>query len=145
MKTVFYEIEDFKKRLDQSSPVLYDYTVDNRSNPLPQARISLFLFGISPAREIIEYQEEKLVRYQDLPNGVILSGKIHEELNTFETIATRDFDARPGRYESDPGGGSLPPSVIDILVRRLDRLEEQHQQLERFVTHVYGGGGGYDE
>lgn len=151
MKTILYKIEDFSERVDRNSTVLYDYTIESRTNPLPSASITFSLFGISLAGEIIEFQDGKVITLLNLsPEMKDVNDGVNNALREFETIATRDYNARPGRYDRDVLPAVLPsdqallstPVTGDIL-RRLDRLEEQHQHLERFVTHVYGGR--YDE
>lgn len=143
MKSVLYATEDFEKELaDSGSTILYDLVVEPGNSAVTSATVKFSLFGISRAREIVEYRDEKQVSILRIRGGESFDDAINTTLAEYKDFAVREYHARPGRYESDPGGGSLPPSVIDILVRRLDRLEEQHQQLERFVTHVYGGGYG---
>lgn len=100
MKIVYYRIEDFKKGISgSSSPVLYDYEVNTRSNPAPIAYLTLRIFGLTPGGALVEFRDEKRIALLSLPAGKKLADAVREELDLFEAFAASSCAAVPGRYE----------------------------------------------
>lgn len=100
MKIVYYNIEDFKKKVaGSSSPVLYDYEADSRSYPAPITYLSLHIFGLTPAGALVEFRDEKRIALLSLPDGKKLADAVREELDLFEAFAATSCGAVPGRYE----------------------------------------------
>lgn len=143
MKIVVYEVEDFKKRIDSDSSVLFDLTVESRSNPACAANIKFSLFGVSLAGEIVEYRDEKRISLLRLPGGVTFDDAVNSTLEEYRTFAIRTFDARPGRYEDDGRtGDSLSPGMFTQAMLRIERVEEDLTRLNHALLRYTGG---YDE
>lgn len=142
MKTVVYEVEDFKKRIGSDSSVLFDLTVESRNNPVCAAIINFSLFGVSLAGEIVEYRDEERISLLHLPGGVTFDDAVKSTLDEYRNFAIQTFDARPGRYEDDSRQGVTydPSPALSEMAHQIYRLEEEYGDLSRRLTRLAAGG-----
>jgi len=98
LKIVYFCLDDFKEKA-AGCDILYDYTVSTRAAPLPESNIGLYLYAVTPAGDIIEYQDEKTITLLDVPEGLKVADSVRDVVQGFESYATDILKARPGRYE----------------------------------------------
>jgi len=98
LKIVYFRLDDFKEKA-AGCEILYDYTVSSRSAPLPESNVSLYLFSVTPAGDIIEYRGEKVITLLDVPEGHKITDSVRDVVQTFESFAVDVLKGRPGRYE----------------------------------------------
>jgi hypothetical protein len=145
MKITYFETDDFRAAITPDSTVLYDLTVESSANPLPVARITFSLFGVSCAGDIVEYYDNKRISILSIV-GDNFEDAVNEALKTYRTFASEEFGAKPGRYEELPNAGrpGLSPATVSAILHRLDRLDDEYADLSCRLTRL-AAGGCYDE
>lgn len=143
MKITLYKIEDFRAAIAPESTVLYDLTVDSKANPIPVARISFSLFGVSLAGDIVEYSDDTRISLLSIV-GENFEDEVNEALRKYRTFASDEFGAKPGRYDELPNTGrqALSPGMFTQAMLRIERVEEDLIRLNHALLRYTGG---YDD